>query len=365
MLPTARDHYEAWLRKPAASGSSDPRFEVRPARLSEYERIYDLVDTVFGVARPRALYDWAYRRNPLGAARCWVVVEKGRGRIVCSVTHFPWPIARDGEAVCGTLAGDSAVDPEYQRQGISALRRRVQDGNPIHESETRIGWPNEKSIGRMRKSGHAAEVTGPLYEGVFPLDASVGRISREWARRLVAAGGRLREGWARDGDAARRDLKLEAVGRFDSSFDEATQRCMAWKGFWSPHDAEFLNWRYLDRPVGDYRALAVRADDEVAGYCVIRTDGDEGKGLLLEFAAPEQGEVPRLVLRSALKAAREAGCRQLGFFATPGWRHWPTFRAAGMVPRRPHRFVQLTGSPALGAQTLENWQLVPGDGDSS
>ncbi len=158
---------------------------------------------------------------------------------------------------------------------------------------------------------------------------------------------------------------MEEVGRFDSGFDAVTRRCMAWKGFWSPHDAEFLNWRYLDRPVGTHRALAVLAGDEVAGYCVVRTDGSKGKGLLLEFAAPERGEVPRLLLRSARKAAREAGCRQLGFFATPGWRHWPAFRAAGLVPRRPHRILGLVGPPALGAQVLENWQLVPGDGDAT
>jgi hypothetical protein len=156
---------------------------------------------------------------------------------------------------------------------------------------------------------------------------------------------------------------VEVVRRFDSGFDEVTRRCMAWKGFWSPHDAEFLNWRYLDCPVGMHRALAIRAGDEVAGYCVVRTDWGEGKGLLLEFAAPERGEVPRLLLRTALKAAREAGCRQLGFFATPGWRHWPAFREAGLVPRRPR--LQLFGSPALGARTLEHWQLVPGDSDSA
>ena len=75
--------------------------------------------------------------------------------------------------------------------------------------------------------------------------------------------------------------------------------------------------------------------------------------------------MPRLLLRSALKAAREAGCRQLGFFATPVWRHWPAFRAAGLVPRRPHRILGLVGPPALGAQALENWQLVPGDGDAT
>lgn len=253
------------------------------------------------------------------------------------------------------------VDPEYQRQGLTTLRRSVQDSNPLHESETRIGWPNEKSVAHMRKTGRVAELAGPLYEGIFPLEAPARWVSREWARRLVAPWGRLREGWARDAAAAPRHLTLEEVRRFDSAFDRATRRCMAWNGFWSPHDADFLNWRYLDRPLGTHRALAVREGDEVAGYCVVRTDG--GKGLLLEFAAPDRGEVPRLLLRTALKAAREAGRRHLGFFATPRWRHWTTFRAAGLLPRRPYRFLQLTGSPPLGAQTLENWQLVPGDGD--
>jgi hypothetical protein len=154
---------------------------------------------------------------------------------------------------------------------------------------------------------------------------------------------------------------VEEVRRFDSSFDEVTERCMDWKGFWSPHDSEFLNWRYLDRPLGSHQALAVLDGDEVAGYCVVRSD--ERTGLLMEFAAPEHGEVPLLLLRSALEAARAAGCRRLAFDATPGWRHWPTFRAAGLEDRRPRRFLSVFGSSAFGAGKLEDWQIVPGDDD--
>ena len=155
---------------------------------------------------------------------------------------------------------------------------------------------------------------------------------------------------------------MEEVGRFDSGFDEVTERCMAWKGFWSPHDAEFLNWRYLDRPLGTHRALAVLDGDEVAGYCVVRSDGRTG--LLMEFTAPEPGEVPLLLLRSAMEAARAAGCRRLAFDATPGWRHWPTFRAAGLEDRRPRRFLQVDTYHPLGAGRLEDWQLLPGDDDA-
>jgi len=367
MLPKAKDRFEDWIRRPLPSDSSHPGLDFRVARESEFERVFDLIDEAFGVTRPRALFDWAYRRSPLGRARCWVGVEKRTGRFICSGTHFPWPLAWEGEVLCGFQAGDSAVAPEFQRRGLTELRRRTQARHPIHESETRIMWPNEKSLRRVRKHGRDGELLGPLREGVFHLERSSRQFSPGWLRLLTAAARRLPGAFALGrGDARaapRRGLIVEEVGRFDSGFDEVTERCMAWKGFWSPHDAEFLNWRYLDRPLGTHRALAVLDGDEVAGYCVVRGDGRTG--LLMEFAAPEPGEVPLLLLRSAMEAARAAGCRRLAFDAPPGWRHWPTFRAAGLEDRGPRRLLQVDTCRSLGAGRLEDWQLLPGDDDAS
>ena len=47
---------------------TDSRFEVRPVHPSEFEIIYDLVDSAFGEKRDRRSYDWIYRDNPCGIA---------------------------------------------------------------------------------------------------------------------------------------------------------------------------------------------------------------------------------------------------------------------------------------------------------
>ena len=69
-------------------------------------------------------------------------------------------------------------------------------------------------------------------------------------------------------------VHTEVVRRFDSSVDPVTERWMESTGYWCPHDAEFLNWRYLDHPVNDYTAIAAisEAGDPV-GYTVVRSDG--------------------------------------------------------------------------------------------
>jgi len=68
--------FEQWLHAPMDEASPDPRFEVRRARPEDFEAIFDLVDDVFDMKRPRAQYDWLYRRNPYGLARCWITLGK-------------------------------------------------------------------------------------------------------------------------------------------------------------------------------------------------------------------------------------------------------------------------------------------------
>jgi hypothetical protein len=366
MLPKSGDRFEEWLRTPLSAEADDPRFEMRRAHPSEFERIYDLVDASFGVRRPRVVYDWLYRRNVGGMANCWIAVEKSGGRVVAAAAHFPWPVARDGEALWGLQLGDVAVAPDFQRQGLNALRRRAQRTHPHYPMETRIGWPNEKSISLKRKDRSDHQLVGRLSEGAFRLEDTARWRGRRWLRRLRLAGSVLpsRSFRARAGHPAtgRRGSTVEEVARFDSAFDGVTWRCMRWQGFWCPHDAEFLNWRYLDHPTRSYRALAALEGDEIAGYAVIRTEGSNA--MLMEFAAPEHGKVSRLLLRGALEAARESACRRLAFFATPGWRHWSWFRAAGLADRPPGRHLLAAPAARYGLPRLEDWQLVPGDNDS-
>jgi hypothetical protein len=346
MLPKAVHCFEEWFEAPFSREFGDSRLLVRRAHPSEFERHYDLVDEAFGVKRPRAVFDWLYRENPAGVARCWAVEERATGRLVSQAAYCPWPLARGLEPCLGYLTGDSAVALDWQRQGITELRRRACDRHPLVGSRIKLAWPNEKTIGGYRKHGRLNQLVGPLLEGSFRLR---GRPRRAWRRLL---------------DTIRwHGLRAEDVTHFDSGFDALTQRFMAWEGFWCPHDAEFLNWRYLAHPGRSYRALAVLRGDDPEGYCVLRTDGSEA--LLMEFAAPETGGAPRLLLQRALEAAREAGCRRLAFHAPPGWRHWGSFRAAGFAQSRSDRHLHVRGSTDPNAYRIEGWQILPGDCDDA
>lgn len=129
----------------------DPRFEVRRLDPREFEVVFDLVDETFGVKRPRAAFDWLYRRNPHGPARCVVAIDRGSGAVVCNNAAWPWPIACAAEPLAGVLAGDFVVKPVYQRQGLAKFGSDVYRTHPWHRNSTRIGFSNQKSVAWLRK----------------------------------------------------------------------------------------------------------------------------------------------------------------------------------------------------------------------
>ena len=108
------DRFEEWLHAPAQLESMHPRFDVRRAVPAEFDSIYDLVNDAFGFKRSRARYDWIYRRNPYGTARCWVSIR---------------PRQRAARGQHGFLAmADGAVDA----QGVS-----VEEKLPVGTIERR------------------------------------------------------------------------------------------------------------------------------------------------------------------------------------------------------------------------------------
>ena len=109
-------------------------------------------------------------------------------------------------------------------------------------------------------------------------------------------------------------------------------------------------------------ALVIEGDEGPVSYCVVRLEGE--RALLMEFAAPREPRgVPLAQLFEAVAVARAAGCRQLEFFAPPGWPHWGLFRRAGFIPWRSAVFLSARGHHDPAVSELTSWQVVPGDVD--
>ncbi len=201
---------------------------------------------------------------------------------------------------------------------------------------------------------------------VLPLRAGLALARRGWPRVAAVAAGLAAAAALRARQALLRPtlrrVAVDPVRRFDAAFDEATERCMSWPGYWCPHGSDFLNWRYLDHPAHRHVALALSAGGRLEGYCVVRIGAE--RAWLMELAAPlEPRHAPAALLLQATRVAREAGCAALEFSAPPRWRHWPLLRSAGFLDRPSDLFLFARG-PSPDARDLNQWQCVPGDIDA-
>lgn len=371
MIRTPRDVFPEWAALPLKAESSDPRFEVRQATPADFEEIYDVVDQAFGTKRPRELFDWQYRQNPHGLARAFILLEKSSGKILKSGSAFPWPVWVGDKPVLGELSGDAATLPEWQRNGLSRIRRDVRRSHPWRGCAVMIAGPNEGSRVVTAKVGDGDQLMGALSGGVVTFRSGELLERVGFPTRLAGVAGGVADGllgrWQskanRLSEAGSSAYRIEPIRRFTADFDPVTLQHMAWSRFWCPHNADFLNWRYQAHPVESYVSMALVLGDEVRGYAVVRLAGQEAT--LTEFVAGERPSAgaPKL-LRAAMKVAREAGCAYMKFFSTSTWRHWPLFRHSGFLPYKTKNHVQVTCDryePEIWQ--LKKWQLTPGDRD--
>ena len=358
--------FEEWLNAPLGPTSRDPRFEIRRAALDDFEQIFDLVDTVFGFKRGRAAYEWLYRANPNGVAHCWLAFECSSGELVASQCRFPWPMAHGSECIEGEFAGDFATLPRSQRQGLYQTCAEVRDSHPAQDRIVVLGAPNAKSRGALKKMGRQHNILGPFPFARVPLDYTKILRSRSWPQGAAAIVGNAANSalglWQNRCWATSGEVRIEELRHFDSGIDAVTKHCMSTPDFWCPHDADFLNWRYLQHPLNSYVALGALVDDEVRGYSVVRFEDD--RATLMEFAAsPTQPAVAQELLRASIDLAREAGCLTLAFYATSGWRFWSLFRSVGFASRESEMYISALCPERPEVLQEENWQLLPGDKD--
>lgn len=365
MEATAERTFQEWLAAPITYECPDRRLEVRRASEADFEAVYDLVDEGFGAQRPRPWYEWLYRRNPRGTARCWLITDRATGRIVSADARWPWPMARGAEEIPGALSGDLAVASEWQRRGLYAMWLDLWHRQP--SSGVAVWWPNEKSRGASKKHGGQGGRLRPVPRAVMVLGTTDVLRRRGWTSPLATAAGAPVDAaqglWRRLVLRPDAGVAVEEVRRFDPACGELARRWTEWPGFWCPRDAEFLDWRYLRHPTATYVALASADPGRLQGYCVLKIDAE--MALLMEFVAPPSPSgIRAALLRRAIEIARAAGCAQLEVYAPPRWPHWGFVRAAGFLPVRSSLFFGASKSFAKGAAAdLRNWRCSAGDVD--
>lgn len=248
-----RDNLSEVRDIPAGERLSDYRFRAATEHdMRGVEALFERRDIAPGWAT------WKFMENPDGVAQV-CIAENSRKTIVGMLAHMPRKFTTaDGESITALQVVDVYVVPELRDRGVFLglldFARRIIDG-------PRFGIPNQYSaIFGLRVDW---EVLGPFDRWQFPI-----AIGSRLAGSTFAFLAPLVNGISRIYKVAflplfPGNLEMKRITRFNRNFEFDV------KAGHGVRSADYLNWRFIDHPKGNFHAYEFFDNGESVGYCVL------------------------------------------------------------------------------------------------
>ena len=352
-------NWRDWQEAQQPFQSPDPRFELRLSTPEDFPEIYALLNNVFGGKRTIAELEWMYEKNPYGQAICELTIEKSSGLIISTNAHFPWPLRKGDADLEGKQAGDSATLSRMQRQGLQGLRGQFQKFHPWNDQKIVIGLPNAASRAAVKKYNRP-----DLLVDQIPFAKKIVDWQRflsakgvpDYLARLVAP---LANTIGRTTHHKQRNLRIEPIHQFDQQHQTLSLNCSRSDGFWCPHGAQWMNWRYFDQPKKEYVAHGLYSGDELKAFSVMRLNGDNA--MLLELIS-SCAQYSKVLLNEIEKIARDNGAITIDTYESRNWEQWSALKQQRYIMRPSNIYIQVRCADQDSLRP-ENWQFLPGDSD--
>jgi predicted N-acetyltransferase YhbS len=266
----------------------------------DVDAILDLFEVVFGQRIDRSVWDWKHRWHPAGESFS-LVAENARGHVIAHNSYMPWKMRVAGRELVACQGVDLMVHPDYRRLGlanelVTAGRREMIErgwhfvfGFPGHESY-RILLQRPGSRGILR-----------LPYLILP------------HRRLVAA---VRNAPSTETTALRveksvspappRGVRVREIHAFDETVNALDQQTRGDDGVMTVRDSEYLNWRFFSHPTRRYTVLSVENEQELQGYCAIRSCE------IFDLQTVDESELAGCLIDQVIRHIREQGHAVVG-----------------------------------------------------
>jgi hypothetical protein len=228
------------------------RFTIRPYEAGDEQAIIELFNRSFH--RPRSIDDWRWKfeRNPYGNRRISLAFDEDR--LVAHYAGYPTRFIIGGEEIEANQIGDTMTDVSVRHIGRGPTSVLGRTALHFYETfcENRVAFNYGFNVANIQKFS----LRFLRSDRVEPVAYRALRVSR--AKRV----GRL-ERWARG-------FQFELCTDAGAEWDELFRRLSPRYGFLLRRDAQYVRWRYLERPHLSYVVVALRKWRRLVGWAVFR-----------------------------------------------------------------------------------------------
>ncbi|MGR9107602.1 MAG: hypothetical protein ACU843_11795 [Gammaproteobacteria bacterium] len=209
-----------------------------------------------------AWLEWKYRKNPYGDPI--LVIARSGSTIAGMQAYLPRDYYSSKRLVKTVEAVDAFVTPSFRRGGI--YQQIWAESKPVIKERGLVlmTFPSVKSqsIGAMRKEGFST--VGGLNTYIKVLRPAALLKERNlnafgWIyEKLFEPFGRVRR------SRSRAAIEMREIYRFERDF-QANQRATA-----GERSREYLNWKFCECPMHDYKCILFSESGEQIGFAVLR-----------------------------------------------------------------------------------------------
>ncbi|WP_077623388.1 GNAT family N-acetyltransferase [Sediminibacillus massiliensis] len=237
------------------------------------EQINQLFQKVFNKERTLEHWDWKFKQKPL-SDNPWVLVFEEDQQILGHISLWISEVYINGRVEKAGLRADTMVDPSARGKGIY---KSLNEAMISYAKEAGIaylyGFPAPKAKQLLLAHTNAVNLGGiSRYIYVLnPVALLAGKT--KLAKPMTFADGfynKLRA--QKEPRILHEGLAIEQVTELDPGFTELAKKTAAFKPFILKRNAEYMNWRYVNHPDNQYTILAVKIEEQLQGYIVIKKE---------------------------------------------------------------------------------------------
>jgi hypothetical protein len=337
---------------------------VRPIDLgSESQELVDVLQTNLPHLPHARLYPWLYLQNPQGQALAWAAIDLDSRRMLGVAAAFPREIYSDGVEKRGYLLGDFCMDASYRSLGAAtALQRACLKDLTERGADFVFDFPSQAMLAvykrlRITENGAMVRYAKPLRTDRKVAEHVPVPVVAQALSAVANAGLRLRDRtpstteWTIAGDG----------GPWAEEFTAATRKWSAAPGICVARTAAYLNWRYREHPLQQYRMVTARSAGSLAGYLIYHQSGES---CIIDDLQGENPPVRKALLSEATALARKMQAHTLSAPWLSTHSTGKDLRDCGFRPRESSSVITISLQQGTVEAQIGEWHLTHGDWES-